>query len=141
MWLGEKIAREPCRETDACGGIVSMGGEKPAVVTDGEARDMTVFSPGGYAWQPEKGAAVAVLQEAGAVLGMAQQAAGLAPGEVKISSKAAVIYLATAGFLRHHAFIGAVGEACQSVFSSLFSPSTASSSSLSQGMSSSSSSP
>jgi len=110
VWLGEKIAREPCRETDACGGIVSMGGEKPAVVTDGEARDMTVFSPGGYAWQPEKGAAVAVLQEAGAVLGMAQQAAGLAPGEVKISSKAAAIYLANDGSIRLEGTVYINGE-------------------------------
>ena len=99
MWLGERMARESASAA-GFGGVVSMGGAEPAVVTHGEERNMAVFSPGGYAWQPERDDAVAVLPEEKAIVGAVQREFPLQAGEVKIFSKKAAIYLANDGSIR-----------------------------------------
>ncbi len=100
MWLSERMAKEQTQETAPCGGVVSLGGDDPAVVTHGEERNMAVFSPGGYCWRPEKDDAVAVLPGERAIVGKAQGQMPLQPGEVRLFSKKAAIYLANDGSIR-----------------------------------------
>lgn len=100
MWLSETMSRQQDRQVQAGEGVVTIGGEKPAVVTDGEQRDLRVVSPGGYLWQPAVAERAVVLCTTGHVLGSEQKESGLQPGEVKIFSPGASIYLANDGSIR-----------------------------------------
>ncbi len=100
MWLSEKIAGQHHAEQAAADGVVSVGGEKPAVVTDAERRDFIVVSPGGYQWQPDVSQRVVILCEPGRVLGAEQSVSGLEPGEVRIFSRGASIRLGNDGSIR-----------------------------------------
>ena len=110
MWLGEQMAQQPGQEQAACGGVVSIGGGAPAVVTHGEERNLQVFSPGGYVWQPAQAETVAVLPGVGAVLGSVQEDSSLQPGEVKIFSRGAAIYLKNDGSIHLEGAVYINGE-------------------------------
>ncbi len=88
MWLSRQAAARAREEHPADVGVVSIGAAAPAVVTDGEVRDLALFAPGGYAWRPAAGEQVLVLKAGatGAVAGARVKGAGLAAGEVLIFS-------------------------------------------------------
>lgn len=105
MWLSEKMAAKAAVEKEAESGVVSVSGAEPAVVVDGEKRQLTVVSPGGYQWQPGVEQEVLVLGEK--ILGMPQAAFSLEPGEVRISSRGASILLKNDGsiYLEGNVFV------------------------------------
>ena len=43
-------------------GVVTIGGNPAAVETRGEVRNLPVFGPGGYIWQPRRGQQVLILK-------------------------------------------------------------------------------
>lgn len=97
MWLSEKMAEAPAvRETGGVG-TVSVSGEEPAVVTDGELRRTRVCAPGGYFWRPAVGQQVTLLRgEEDCILGVLQEDSP-APGEIVISNGQASIRLTADG--------------------------------------------
>lgn len=97
MWLSKKMAAKNAEEVSV-GGIVSVGGENPAVVTDGESRTLEIIAPGGLVWRPDVDQRVLLWQ--GNVVGVVQQAASLAPGELLFYSKGASIRLGNDGSIR-----------------------------------------
>ncbi len=102
MWLSKQAAARARDRHVADVGVVSIGTSAPAVVTDGETRNLAVFAPGGYAWRPAAGEQVLVLKAgaAGAVAGARTRDAGLSAGEVLIfSSGGASIRLGADGSL------------------------------------------
>lgn len=54
MWLSEQTKTKMPME-DAEVGVTTVTGEKLAVVTRGEQRDLVIFGPGGYVWRPASG--------------------------------------------------------------------------------------
>lgn len=88
MWLSKKAAEAPRTEPVADVGVVSIGAAQPAVVTDGETRNLAVFAPGGYCWRPAAGEQVLVLKAGaeGVVAGKRTDAGALAPGEILITA-------------------------------------------------------
>lgn len=95
MWLSKQAAQQ-ARQTPAVDvGVVSIAGTSPAVITDGETRNLAVFGPGGYAWRPSAGDQVLVLKAGAtdAVAGVKLTQAALLPGEIRISTGAASLRL------------------------------------------------
>ena len=65
MWLSRKFSAYRAAEqegTVADMGVTTIGGNSAAVVTRGEQRDLTTFSPGGVVWQPTVGDTVLVIK-------------------------------------------------------------------------------
>lgn len=95
MWLSKQAARQARQTQTVDVGVVSIAGSAPAVITDGETRDLAVFGPGGYAWRPSAGDQVLVLKAGAtdAVAGAKLPQAALLPGEIQISTGAAAIRL------------------------------------------------
>lgn len=94
MWLSRKMAVKPSEEAGV-GGVVSVGGENPAVVTDGESRTLEIIAPGGYIWRPDVNQRVLLWQ--GNVMGAVQSAEKLAPGEILLYSNGASVRLGNDG--------------------------------------------
>lgn len=94
MWLSEQIARTAPSAATVAEGTVTVGGQTPAVLTDGEERDVRVVSPGGYYWRPAVGSEVLLSRQGtAAVLGRLQERCDLLPGEVCIRTGKAAIRL------------------------------------------------
>lgn len=95
MWLSKQAARGLRQSRTADVGVVSIAGSAPAVITDGELRDLAVFGPGGYAWRPSAGDRVLVLKAGAtdAVAGTMLPQTTLLPGEIRIATGAAAIRL------------------------------------------------
>jgi len=102
MWLSQAIARRAAGAAGAGPGVVSVGGARPAVVTDGEQREARVFSPGGYCWRPAAEQTVLVVRGTEPCVAGAAQAddPALQPGEVRVYSGGASITLTNDGFVR-----------------------------------------
>ena len=104
MWMSRRggIAGE---HRGAAGmGQVTIGGERPAVRTEGEVRRATVLGPAWFYWTPEAGADVMVLQagdlgEEACVAGQRQSAppVELAPGEAVIGTADSYIHIGPGG--------------------------------------------
>lgn len=91
MWLSKPRGGQSAQPGEA--GVVSLGGEAPAAVSDCEQRALQVLAPGGYCWQPAAGDAVLVLK-GGWAAGVAQPCpVTLSPGEVYIHCGGGSIYL------------------------------------------------
>ena len=100
MWLGKKAAEKVrAREDGASAAEVSVGGESPAVVTDGERRRSRLFSPGGYCWRPGSGDTVLVVGGGEpCVAGREQKCpVALEAGEVYLYSGGASLHLKNSG--------------------------------------------
>lgn len=110
MWLAKRLQQNSEPAAPAAEGIISLGGAAPAVVTDGEMRNMTVISPGGYAWLPLPECRAAVLRDPDRLLGVEQESTELLPGEVKIFSPAASIRLGCDGSIRLEGTVYINGE-------------------------------
>lgn len=103
MWIGKEMAKATRPREDSTAvdlGVTTIGGESVAVETRGEDRDLPVYGPGGYFWQPKAGDQVLVIK--GGVSGDEQCVAGAAqveppedmePGDIYLSSGEASIYL------------------------------------------------
>ena len=92
MWISRQGMSRDGRQEAARVGVVSLPGDPAAVLLDGERRQVPVFAPGGYQWQPMRGERVLVVKAgpdgeqpcAAGVRG--QRAWTLAPGEVVLYS-------------------------------------------------------
>ena len=51
MWLSKR-GEAALPDEYAGPGVVSIGGETPAIVSDLERRNAKLYSPGGYCWRP-----------------------------------------------------------------------------------------
>ena len=102
MWLSQKVTEQAPEDAGARLGVVSLGSETPAVLSDGEWRQTVLAGPGGYAWRPAIGQRVLLIQAGGesCVAGRLQSPAGLEPGEVHISAGNAEIRLLPDGEIR-----------------------------------------
>ena len=100
MFLSDRKKND--RQNTAEQGFVTIGGEKAAVFTDCEYRELPLFSPGGYVWRPSPGQNILVVKtgdEGYSILG-AENGDGprnMANGEVYIKSKSASVYLKNNG--------------------------------------------
>ena len=91
MWTSERSRRLPVREPEAEVGLVTLEGDPAGVNLGGERRWLPVCCPGGYAWRPAAGDKVLVLKagaerESPYILGAAQNAKGLKPGETRLAN-------------------------------------------------------
>lgn len=99
MWISEQTRRAaPAAGADL--GVTSISGGSAGVVTKGETRELPVYGPGGYCWQPETGQTVLVIKggtggEETCVAGakQAEPPEGMKPGEVYIFAGEGGIYL------------------------------------------------
>lgn len=100
MFLSEQMRKK--RETEDSGTLemISLGGETSTVASSGNQSLRTVYAPGGMCWIPRRGQGVLVIKAgmedciAGAEM---EQTAGMEPGEVKIYSQAASLWLKNDG--------------------------------------------
>ena len=64
MWLSEQISRrDEGNKSKISRGVLTIDGENPAVMLEGERRELPVLWPGGVAWAPAVGDEVIVLCE------------------------------------------------------------------------------
>lgn len=103
MWLSRQT-RPTAATSGSDLGVTSISGESAGVVTKGEVRQLPVYGPGGYTWQPATGETVLVIKggtggEESCVAGAKQGDApsGLHPGEVYIHAKGGSVYLKNNG--------------------------------------------
>ena len=61
MWLSSRL-RPAVPTADADLGTTTIAGGSAGVLTRGEVRDLPVYGPGGYVWQPAGGDAVLVIK-------------------------------------------------------------------------------
>ena len=85
MWLSQNLVRGTSAQEKLQPGVVTVGGASPAVLTDGEKRNLKILSPGGYFWHPDTGDDVLVLKN-GEIIAKPCECAELKPGEVCIKS-------------------------------------------------------
>ena len=62
MWISRQGMSRDGRQEAARVGVVSLPGDPAAVLLDGERRQVPVFAPGGYQWQPMRGEGVLVVK-------------------------------------------------------------------------------
>ena len=62
MWISRQGMSRDGRQEAARVGVVSLPGDPAAVLLDGERRQVPVFAPGGYQWQPMRGERVLVVK-------------------------------------------------------------------------------
>jgi len=122
MWLSKSIAlRQRAAQENAAAdmGMTTIGGGSASVMTRGEQRDLSVFSPSGVIWQPKAGDTVLVIK--GGVGGQEQciVAADTAesapediePGELYLySNKDTFIYLRADGSIAVKGNLSAEGD-------------------------------
>lgn len=102
MWLSSQSRKTQRSDQGAETGVVTLEGEETAVYLTGERRDLPVLSPGGYCWRPAEGETVLVLKSGADgeelwVAGVPGDGTDLAPGEVRIQSRQAAVFLGNDG--------------------------------------------
>ncbi|WP_417094280.1 hypothetical protein [Intestinimonas timonensis] len=102
MWLSSQSRKTQRSDQGAETGVVTLEGEKTAVYLTGERRNLPVLSPGGYCWRPAEGETVLVLKSGADgeelwVAGVPGDGTDLAPGEVRIQSRQAAVFLGNDG--------------------------------------------
>ena len=102
MWLSSQSRKAQRSGQGAETGVVTLEGEKTAVYLTGERRNLPVLSPGGYCWRPAEGETVLVLKSGADgeelwVAGVPGDGTDLAPGEVRIQSRQAAVFLGNDG--------------------------------------------
>lgn len=108
MWLSKQMRPAP-QTADADLGVTSISGESAGVMTKGEVRNLPVYGPGGYIWQPAADQTVLVIKggtggEESCVAAAKQDAApdGMQPGEVYLHAGGAGVYLKKDGTVELH---------------------------------------
>ncbi len=111
MWLSKKLSVNRRAEQEGAAadmGVTTIGGACASVMTRGEQRDLPVFSPGGFLWQPRAGDTVLVIKGGSgcqeqcvvAAEAAATPPEGMAPGEVFLySAGGSSIYIKNDGSL------------------------------------------
>ena len=100
MFLSEQGRRKNLAGDAGALETVSLGGQTSTVVSSGNQSQRTVFAPGGMVWVPQRGQGVLVVKAgmedciAGAEM---ENTAGMEPGEVKIFSRQASLWLKNDG--------------------------------------------
>lgn len=91
MWLAEKAGAQADTAPDIQIGRVTIGGAKPAVMLDGEIRNVAVAAPMGYGWVPEVDDEVLVLKTEGEwfIIARPESGAHAVQGEMGIYSDGA----------------------------------------------------
>ena len=102
MWLSSQSRKAQRSDQGAETGVVTLEGEETAVYLTGERRNLPVLSPGGYCWRPAEGETVLVLKSGADgeelwVAGVPGDGTDLAPGEVRIQSRQAAVFLGNDG--------------------------------------------
>ena len=102
MWLSSQSRKTQRSDQGAETGVVTLEGEETAVYLTGERRNLPVLSPGGYCWRPAGGETVLVLKSGADgeelwVAGVPGDGTDLAPGEVRIQSRQAAVFLGNDG--------------------------------------------
>lgn len=102
MWLSRQSREASRSRQEPETGVVTLEGEETAVYLAGERRDLPVLSPGGYCWRPAEGETVLVLKSGADgeelwVAGVPGDGTDLAPGEVRIQSRQAAVFLGNDG--------------------------------------------
>ena len=102
MWLSSQSRKTQRSDQGAETGVVTLEGEETAVYLTGERRNLPVLSPGGYCWRPAEGETVLVLKSGADgeelwVAGVPGDGTDLAPGEVRIQSRQAAVFLGNDG--------------------------------------------
>ena len=102
MWLSSQSRKTQRSDQGAETGVVTLEGEEMAVYLTGERRNLPVLSPGGYCWRPAEGETVLVLKSGADgeelwVAGVPGDGTDLAPGEVRIQSRQAAVFLGNDG--------------------------------------------
>lgn len=102
MWLSSQSRKARPSGPEAETGVVTLEGEETAVYLTGERRNLPVLSPGGYCWRPAEGDTVLVLKSGADgeelwVAGVPGDGTDLAPGEVRIQSGQAAVFLGSDG--------------------------------------------
>lgn len=102
MWLSSQSRKTRTGGQGAETGVVTLEGEKTAVYLTGERRGLPLLSPGGYCWRPAEGDTVLVLKSGADgeelwVAGVPGDGTDLAPGEVRIQSRQAAVFLGSDG--------------------------------------------
>ena len=122
MWLSKSIAFRQRTEREGAAadmGVTTIGGGSASVMTRGEQRDLSVFSPLGMVWQPRAGDTVLVVkggvggQEQCIVAADTAEAAPkeLQPGEVYLySNQDTFIFLHNDGSITVKGDISAEGD-------------------------------
>lgn len=122
MWLSKSIALRQRTEREGAAadmGVTTIGGGSASVMTRGEQRDLSVFSPLGLIWQPKAGDTVLVVK--GGVGGQEQCIVAadtaestpkdLVPGELYLySNKDTFIFLHADGSIAVKGNISAEGD-------------------------------
>ena len=86
MWLSGQQKR-PADESEGQTGIVTMSGSETAVLLDRERRGLHLYGPGGYAWTPEVGQRVLVIQGRGEIPCVVGALQGSIPDRVSIRAE------------------------------------------------------
>lgn len=101
MFLSEKWRSGWAAAEEGTLGTISVGGES-ATMTSGDTQvSSTVFGPSGMRWIPRRGDSVLVIKAGGAencVVGVEMQPPGdMQPGEIRLESQAASVWLKNDG--------------------------------------------
>lgn len=104
MWLSQQGKQKAPERAQAQVGETTISGREPAVQTEGELRDVTVYAPGGYCWRPSEGEQVLVMKagvygEESCVVGTPCRSEALYPGEVWINGPSCSILMSRDGVI------------------------------------------
>lgn len=120
MWIGKEMARAGQNREEQAGadfGVTTIGGAAAAVETRGEERELPVFGPGGYCWQPRAGDTVLVIkggmggeERCVAAAEPAEPPEDMKPGEVCIRSEGASIFLREDGTITISGTVNVAGS-------------------------------
>ena len=101
MWLSKRPLQQG-PDAYAGPGVVSIGGDTPAVVSDTERRNARLYAPGGYCWRPAAEDKVLVIKSDAACIAGKEQPipAEVLEEEVYLFSKSASIHLTRTGEIR-----------------------------------------
>ena len=114
MWLAEKAASGGGAAETAEIGVVTIGGDKPSVMLDGERRNVELLVFPGLSWKPAAGQQVLVLRagEEYFVCGApgAEGGEGLAAGELCLKSRGASVTVRNGGEIELRGDVNVVGK-------------------------------
>ena len=95
MWLSQQISRATGRDEAVCStGVVTIAGEKSAVMLAGERRELAVAAPAGLRWSPAAGSEVLVLRSDEGeqfIIGLASGDTAAKPGQLMLGGEKAGI--------------------------------------------------
>ena len=114
MWLSERAASGGGTAEAAEIGVVTIGGDKPSVMLDGERRDVELLVFPGLSWKPAAGQQVLVLRagEEYFVCGApgTEGGEGLAAGELRLKSRGASVTVKNSGEIELRGSVNVVGD-------------------------------